>query len=500
MTSVELKTDPPVEKPDEVLDDLIPAGMARLSDKHRSVLDLYYRAGRLYQEIAEDLEIPIGTVMSRMHRAKEALRDVIDMTEDKKMAEEGDLTARFQMEVQLLEELKAEADAANGIARVKAIAEPMLRLRQVLETHPPRLVDLLWLSETDERLSHLAGVSRHAMHAAMPVLASCCLSDDEILQERGTRMAEYWVVNTGIYPVCAVSLYLDTVIASPADQTRKASVLFRLMWAVQTAGMPGGKGHRVMFELTRVLLGYKEEAFPFLWDALWELDEDEYIEYGVRKAVGHLLEPFTEAALEVFQSDDRARTLRLLYELSTIFSARSVFSGYVRFPKGLHPVLQDLSNSDDSEIAERAQRYCVVDPDVSELIAMSEGSDQSVRRKALQALGRRAEDSAKDAILLRLENDTDLAVRQAAAQAYAKVATDIECNSCLERIAKSGDTKLMKAAARACCMWVWDLGSGPHSRKSGSGVFGETRNPGSISIQFWLSGRYPKSVTLRKMN
>ena len=36
-------------------------------------------------------------------------------------------------------------------------------------------------------------------------------------------------------------------------------------------------GHYVMFELTRVALGYPKEVFPLLWEALWELDEDDSV-------------------------------------------------------------------------------------------------------------------------------------------------------------------------------------------------------------------------------
>jgi RNA polymerase sigma-70 factor (ECF subfamily) len=47
--------------------------MERLSEEHRSVLALRVDADLSYAEIAETLAVPVGTVMSRLARAREAL-------------------------------------------------------------------------------------------------------------------------------------------------------------------------------------------------------------------------------------------------------------------------------------------------------------------------------------------------------------------------------------------------------------------------------------------
>jgi RNA polymerase sigma-70 factor, ECF subfamily len=66
--------------PDEIVDDLmidreaLQAAIDELPDPYKLVLMSYYFEDLSYQEIAEQFELPVGTVMSRLSRAKSHLR------------------------------------------------------------------------------------------------------------------------------------------------------------------------------------------------------------------------------------------------------------------------------------------------------------------------------------------------------------------------------------------------------------------------------------------
>lgn len=67
------------------------AAIRRLSDDHRQVLVLKDLEDRKYEEIAEILNVPIGTVRSRLHRARLDLHDLLTKDDPtvETMTEEG---------------------------------------------------------------------------------------------------------------------------------------------------------------------------------------------------------------------------------------------------------------------------------------------------------------------------------------------------------------------------------------------------------------------------
>jgi RNA polymerase sigma-70 factor (ECF subfamily) len=53
-------------------------GFERLSVDHRAVLILTYYLDLPSEQVAEALDVPVGTVYSRLHRAQQALRGALE--------------------------------------------------------------------------------------------------------------------------------------------------------------------------------------------------------------------------------------------------------------------------------------------------------------------------------------------------------------------------------------------------------------------------------------
>ncbi len=61
-----------------LFDAAVEDAFARLSPDFRQIVELVDLDGLAYQEAADVLDIPVGTVMSRLHRARRKIRDDID--------------------------------------------------------------------------------------------------------------------------------------------------------------------------------------------------------------------------------------------------------------------------------------------------------------------------------------------------------------------------------------------------------------------------------------
>lgn len=77
--STEDDNDEPPPRVDSVT---LQLALDRLDPNYRAPLVLFYLKELSYRDIAEALSIPIGTVMSRLSRAKDALRSILRTIED----------------------------------------------------------------------------------------------------------------------------------------------------------------------------------------------------------------------------------------------------------------------------------------------------------------------------------------------------------------------------------------------------------------------------------
>lgn len=74
-TTLEAIPEPACEAPPEPLDtNSLQHALQELPPEFRTVLVLFYFQNLSYQQIAEELNVPIGTVMSRLSRGKQHLR------------------------------------------------------------------------------------------------------------------------------------------------------------------------------------------------------------------------------------------------------------------------------------------------------------------------------------------------------------------------------------------------------------------------------------------
>jgi len=469
----------------------ISGGLSRLSAPHRMVLLLHYWEGLSYEETATFLDVPLGTVMSRLYRARNALRRVVEeMAEHEDMSETSDesFSGDVDAEIDLLLEMRSKDGKA------------MERLSVILRSSPERFVRLVREAEDGGTMDRLVAVVRRAGRPVMEVLAGCYFSTDPVLQARAGAVLRRWAARCKPGPSHNAHVFLDLLTASSVDAEAKTALLLDLLAAV--------KDDSTQTLFINVLLCYPDTAFPMLLERFWVVPEPEdlYSSY-VLFALARTGTRFCEALLESLAEDEMRRKILALIGIEAV--ARAIDPPWlagasperwalgIRFRDRIAPIPRThldeavlsamiercagLMDHPDPEVRDRALRIlgllhasafvgrikaCLAHGTPSTRLAAiraladigDAGAAASLmeaaraempaeRRAAIEALGRLGIPEAGPLFLDLLE-DTDARVRQAAVIALGEIGGE-EARRALTDLTGSADKKLARAAASA---------------------------------------------------
>ena len=401
-------------------------GLSLLAPARRMVLVLHYWEGWSYGEIARFLEVPLGTVMSRLHRARQALRDAVELLdEEETMTPDEEFRRAIDAEIDVLLRLFGER------------REPVERLRQILEHSPGRFGRLV--DEMDEDMVEpLVLLLRRLGRPAIEVVLECYFSDDanrrtkalELLVEVVSRDRDWHADRQGnvqeadVHATLVSYLMLDLLIGRAQEAGEKTALLVSLMEACEDTYVAG--------KFRAVLLCYGESGFPFLLERFWEVEDRS--RSPVVLALCVLGSPFCRVLLEELNSGEHHRQKTALEGLRAFayrLDPRWVDADEVvhrdrydrRFPDLWPPLSHDLDPDVLPEVKERVSSFL-------------EHEHADLRDLAVTVLGQlRAGECAED--LRSCARHPEQSTRLAALQALAEIG-DPDGTSLLCEVARAG--------------------------------------------------------------
>jgi len=494
--TVELTEEIPAERSEEpeAWSGRVSHGLLHLSAPLRVTLVLHYLEGLSYDEVAKFLRVPVGTVMSRLHRGRAALKQVVEeMAEEEiPMLPDEDFTREVDAEIAVLMRIFREEPSA---------AE---RLSVLLAHAPERLARLVAETDDADTHAHLGRLLRRLGRPGIEIVVSTALTDEPCMRQRAMhvlrdflarlRQSEPGVTQGESGQWSEVYLLLDAVIRSTAPAARKAELLIELLEIDSAFAI-----------IKAVLLCYPDAALPALLARFWQASElPGYAVNGpVLKTLASMGTRFVAALLAPLSSGETARQIVALNGLEAF--ARSLTAGLrhgdaipVRYQGAFGPippeqvdatVVEDtvqrvaaLLADPRGEIRSRAVRVlgllkCAAYREALEtavengdaetrtaaLRALAEigmpesipvycsaachGSERTGRVAAIEALGRSGAVTAVP-LLRRLLADPDAKVRQVAATALGDIGGE-EAREALHAAKSSGDSALVRTAAKA---------------------------------------------------
>lgn len=473
-------------------------GLASLSASHRLVLVLHYYEELSYDEISRFLEISKGTVMSRLHRARQALKEVMEqMTEHQEIPAIPDDRFKEVVQAEIAVLLRMFNDEPNAPERLSI----------VLRKSPERLIELMVTAE--DAIGNLAILLPHLGSEAIDIVLDCCFSGQEPRASRARDILVQYASRCGIVdPRDGMSnmasrdayMLLDRLVMHSADEQAKAGILLDMIQAC------GHSCPAVLFVNT--LMCYADAAFPILKERFiatygskesqssWVLQAlvrtgarfgDELLKMlksnDVKQQAAGLLGleyiarslcPGTmyEVSREQFLNDLRTREkwppLRvedigggLLDDLAK--EAASIAEhGPLELRSQAVRVLGHLQAGDysglirgflsDTETAVRVAAVFALSEigdiaSAEELINLVQNSKGQEKAAAITALGRLQIGQAEH-LLIEMTNSKERQVREAATAALGEMGT-VSSQVALQELMRNGDAKLQKIAAKA---------------------------------------------------
>jgi RNA polymerase sigma-70 factor (ECF subfamily) len=231
---VELPEDLPADEPAPDhgrLEQAISRALLRISPVHRVPLVLHHLEGLSTAEVAAILDVAQGTVLSRLHRGRKAVEELVrGEQEDDVTAPGADMRDDVLAEIEVLIELFRDRPQA---------AE---RLSVVLERAPERLAQLLAREGAEDVLPRVGGLLPLLGRAGIRLVLDVRLGPDPAQAGRAGRALEAaaaryravsWAGGSDASAEPAAYVLADEIVGHPAQPGQKAELLVALIAAAR---------------------------------------------------------------------------------------------------------------------------------------------------------------------------------------------------------------------------------------------------------------------------
>jgi RNA polymerase sigma factor (sigma-70 family) len=426
-------------------------GLGRLRPEQRMMLVLHYWEGVSYEEAAEFLDVPIGTVMSRLHRSRQALKDIVnDFKEDEEeMAPDEEFGRTVEAEIEVLLKMFREKP------------ESMERLEQILEHAPERFVQLVAEME-EELIEPLVLLLKRLGKPAVDVLLKCFFEAEDqqtrthaltLLREllaTARRRPPGEEAEEGNVPRGREAYFLlDRLFQADWEEQIRVELLLELLEACHDEDRKLFPDESEETLLVHAVLCYAERSFPLLMERFWnmtdrgELHEQAWILYALKRTGPR----FGWALLEGLEGEDGRRLELALAGLEVLlpWPNGEWFDEWpalqqrleLRFRSKLAPVTAEQMNGDPTLREELAER----------LVPLLEHAEGEVRNLAISLLGALESPGYFSKIRVLAEH-ADITTRLAVLRALSN-ALDGESLELFTRAAREGEAAEQRIAAEA---------------------------------------------------